>query len=177
GGELHTRELCARDRGKRACHESLGEARVILDQDVAVGQERHQRERQRVSLAHDGALHLVEDRVRVPRDLVQLESLDALTHSRSSLWTNCSNSESVSPGARRSCGRGRSGRTTSHSSSPSSALARCGSESRRTPSRRSSGSAISRNKGLTRTCTSPADWRPAPTTRSIRCSASGREAE
>ena len=61
GRELHARESEAGHRGERTGDQRLGEARVVLDQHVPVRQQPEEDELQRVALAHDGPLHLVQD--------------------------------------------------------------------------------------------------------------------
>jgi hypothetical protein len=53
--------------GERAGHERLGQPGQILDQDVAVGEEREQHELQDGPLADHDALDLVEDAGRQRR--------------------------------------------------------------------------------------------------------------
>ena len=59
--ELHAREAQAGDGRERPRHQRLGEARVVLDQHVAVGQQPEQHELEHVALADHRALDLVED--------------------------------------------------------------------------------------------------------------------
>ena len=60
GRELDACETHAQHLRERAGRERLGEARVVLEQDVAVGEEPEQNELERLALAHDGLLDLVE---------------------------------------------------------------------------------------------------------------------
>ena len=61
GRELHAGESKAGHRGERTGDQRLGEARVVLDQHVPVRQQPEEDELERVALAHDGPLHLVQD--------------------------------------------------------------------------------------------------------------------
>ena len=62
--ELDARELHAERAGERTGGERLGEARVVLEQDVAVREEPEQGELERVALADDRPLDLVEHPAR-----------------------------------------------------------------------------------------------------------------
>ena len=59
--ELDAREPDPEHSGEGAGRESLCEARVVLEQDVPVGEEAEQHELECVTLADDGPLDLVED--------------------------------------------------------------------------------------------------------------------
>ena len=52
------------DLRERARHQRLRQAGVVLDQHVAVGEQPEQQQLERVALADDGPLDLVEDAVR-----------------------------------------------------------------------------------------------------------------
>ena len=60
GRELDAREVDAEHLRERAGRERLREARVVLEQDVPVGEEAEEDELERVALADDGLLDLVE---------------------------------------------------------------------------------------------------------------------
>ena len=63
GRELHAAEAQPRRGGERARDQRLGHAGHVLEQDVAVGQQREQHELEHLALADHGALDLVEDRL------------------------------------------------------------------------------------------------------------------
>ena len=136
GRELDAGEAEPRDRGERPCGERLGETGDVLEEHVAVGEHAREDELQPVALSDDGPLDLVEHCARVPGELAQLHS----GRSRSS--TTRSISASGSPGAARSSGAGRPGRTSSQTDGPSSSRARSGRRSRSTPRRSSLPAAI-----------------------------------
>ena len=117
GRELDAREADARHLREGAGHQRLGQAREVLDQDVAVGEDPEQHELERLALADDRALDLVEDGVRAAGELVDV-------HSDSSRSTSAAQVGRGDPGACRSVGAGRSSRASSQSSGPSSVLAR-----------------------------------------------------
>src|SRR5947199_105633 len=73
GRELDPPELHARDLRERAGHQRLREARVVLDQDVPVREQAEQHKLERLALAEDGALDLVEDPRRDPADVRERE--------------------------------------------------------------------------------------------------------
>ena len=70
GRELHAREADARHLREGARGQRLGETREVLDQHVPVGEDAEQDELERVALADDRALDLVEDLLRLARELV-----------------------------------------------------------------------------------------------------------
>ena len=120
GRELDAREAEGRRLRERARDQRLGEPRVVLQQHVAVAQQREQDQLERPSLAHDGLLDLVEDQLRVPAHVGERGHSDS---TRSIAAATCSRG---TPGPCRSAGGGRSGRSSSHASSPSSACCRVG---------------------------------------------------
>ena len=79
-GELHSREPRAGDRGERPRDQRLGEARVVLDQHVAVSEQRAQRQLQRRALSHHGPLDLVEDARRPVRGGLEAELFRRFGH-------------------------------------------------------------------------------------------------
>ena len=94
-----------RERPRR---QRLREARVVLEQHVPVGEQADQHELERLALADDGALDLVEDPRRV------LLHLGELHQSASSETTTCRSESRSIPRPKRSCGGSRSSRTSSH---------------------------------------------------------------
>ena len=72
GRELDARELEVGHLRERAREQGLGEAGIVLEQDVAVGEEAHEHELEHVPLAHDRALDLVEDALREGGDALEL---------------------------------------------------------------------------------------------------------
>ena len=132
---------CANERAV----ERLRETRVVLEQHVPVGEQPHQDELERVALADDGALDLVEDPRCVLLDLGEL-------HQSASSASTASRSEAMSrPGAKRSRGGSRSPRTISQVSSPSARRAASGLESSSIPRRAASSSAATpRSRGRRR---------------------------
>ena len=64
GGELGAGEVQAERLREGARGEGLAEAREVLEQHVAVGEEPGQHELERLALADDGGLDLVEDSLR-----------------------------------------------------------------------------------------------------------------
>ena len=74
GRELDAREAHAQDLGERAGGERLREARVVLEEDVPIGEEPEQHELERLALADDGLLDLVEDVARKRLDTCKLHA-------------------------------------------------------------------------------------------------------
>ena len=74
GRELDAREADARHLREGAGHQRLRQAREVLDQDVAVGEDPEQHELERLALADDRALDLVEDVVRAAGELLDVHS-------------------------------------------------------------------------------------------------------
>ena len=74
-GELDAREPHAEDLGEGAGGERLREARVVLEQDVPVGEEPEQNELERIALADDGLFDLVEDVARERLNPCELHGL------------------------------------------------------------------------------------------------------
>ena len=112
GRELDAREAHRRDLRERARDQRLGEAGEVLDQHVAVGEQAEQHELERVALADDRLLDLVEDPVGERAHLVQRrartsQSAPARRPARPARApTRC--------GSSRSCGGSRSGRISCH---------------------------------------------------------------
>ena len=107
----HLRE---RARGQR-----LREPRVVLEQDVPVGEEPEEDELERIALPDDRLLDLVEDadrRAPVPRRAPRLHGLQ---RSRRPASSSCGEMPRLS----RSSGAARSGRTSSQAASPRAACA------------------------------------------------------
>src|SRR5205814_5020976 len=121
---------------------------------------------ERVALADDRPLDLVEDAARPVAELGELH------HRRSSVSTSARSRRSGSPGAVRSPGGGLSGRRSSHASSPTSALARSARNSRSIPS---FAAVISRRSGSSRMYRWPALEAPSVISRSIRTSSGDRK--
>ena len=96
GGELHAREAQADHLRERTGHERLGEAGVVVDQHVAVGEQPEQHDPQRVALPDDRALDLVEDGVGAGAGLGDRED-----HSCSSARTSASLASASRPGISR----------------------------------------------------------------------------
>ena len=71
GCELDSRELHAGHLREGAGDERLREPRVVLDQDMAVGEEPEQDELQRVALPDHGALDLAQDHVAALAELLR----------------------------------------------------------------------------------------------------------
>src|SRR5207237_3086727 len=130
---------------ERARGERLRETGVVLEQHVAVAEDREEDDLERVALADDGALDLVEDACR------SLAQLGELHHSRSTASTRAEMRRSGRPGALRSGGTGRS-RRSSHASSPR--ISRAWTRSLWRSARRAA--ATSRSCGSRRACSSPA---------------------
>ena len=63
GRELHAAEAQPGRGGERAGDQRLGHAGHVLEQHVAVGEQREQHQLEHVALADDGPLDLVEDRL------------------------------------------------------------------------------------------------------------------
>src|SRR5204863_2611143 len=114
--ELDAREADRRHLREGARNQGLGQAREVLDQDVAVGEEAQQHELERFALADDRSLDLLEDPVGTLRELLD-------RHSSSSLATAAPSASGSRPPAKRLPGGSRSGRTTSHSCPPSASSA------------------------------------------------------
>ena len=106
-GEAHAQNLRERARGER-----LREARVVLEQDVSVREEAEPDELERLPLADDRLLDLVE---HLGGELLDLCELHQTLSSASTTWAS---SRGGIPFASRSSGAGRSGRTSSQASSP-----------------------------------------------------------
>src|SRR5262249_55753809 len=147
GGHQVRRELDARERHVEGLREAardqrLREPRIVLDQDVAVGEEAEQHELERLPLADDGALDLGEDAVRLRTCLVDGAQI------ASSWSTTTPSSSTVGPLAIRAAGGCASGRTASQALPPTSPRARSGSVWSSTPYReRRRCSAMSRRSG------------------------------
>src|SRR5205085_8451344 len=136
---------------ERACDERLGEAREILQEDVPVGEEAEQHELERLSFPDDRAPDLVEDPLRDLRDALEVAQI------ASTASTRARSRAGEIPFPNRSAGAPRSGRRSTHASSPSTARAASGSLSRSIPRRVSKSSpAASRTAGRRRTCRSSA---------------------
>src|SRR5581483_10413556 len=118
GGHQVGRELDAGEPERRRAREGagdqrLGEAGIVLEQDVSFAEDGEEDELDRAALAYDRALDLVEDRGGAGPQLAELH------HNCSSSSTTCASRRSGTPGADRSAGTGRSGRSSSHVSSSS----------------------------------------------------------
>ena len=72
GRELHAAEAKPGRGGERARDQRLGHPGDVLEQDVAVGQQREQHELEDVALADHGALDLVEDRLGRGGDVARM---------------------------------------------------------------------------------------------------------
>jgi hypothetical protein len=83
-GELDTGEADARHLREGARDHRLRQAWEVLDQHVAVGQHPQQHELERVALADDRALDLVQDRVRAAVDDVDVHSASSASTTRRS---------------------------------------------------------------------------------------------
>ena len=75
-GEPQPERLGERTRGKR-----LSEARQILEQHVTTGEDAAQDERERLALAHDGPVHLVENVASQARRRPDVDRLRAVVPS------------------------------------------------------------------------------------------------
>ena len=117
GGELDAREPQGQDLRERARGQRLREPRVVLEQHVTVGEEPEPDELERLALADDGLLDLVEHRARDLADLRELHQM------RSNESTVAISSAGGMPRPSRSSGGGRSARTSSQVASPRTAHA------------------------------------------------------
>src|SRR5262249_15430283 len=121
----------------------LRQAGEVLDQHVAVGEQSEQDELERLPLADDRALDLVEEAVRPLGDLENL-------HSFSTTATTSAMRSSGRTGASWLRGRARSARTKSQTSGPRSASADPLGASRSMPRSRSLAAATLRIVGRSR---------------------------
>src|SRR5204862_3555325 len=102
--ELDAREAQARHLCERACGERLREAGIVLEQDVAVGQQAEQHELELLALADDGALDLVEDPPAQDPNLLEphaSSSSDEMIRSSWSAWIPVSRRSPGGPGSAR----------------------------------------------------------------------------
>ena len=100
------RVTCANERADQR----LREARVVLDQDVAVAEEPEQDQLERLALADDRPLDLVQDPLAGGRDLVERQSLG---QSLKRLDGGAQVGRRARPGRTAAPGAGASGRTSS----------------------------------------------------------------
>jgi hypothetical protein len=126
-GELDARERHVERLRERTRDQCLRQSREVLDQHVTVGQEAEQHELERLALADDGALDLVEHALGLRPGLFDGGQI------ASSSSTTSRSSGTLGPTARRFSGGGRSGRTSSQHAAPTSSRAREGSASSSTP--------------------------------------------
>ena len=179
GRELDAREADARDLRERARDQRLREAREVLDQDVAVGEHPEQDELERLALADDRPLDLVEDPARAALAPASstLASTSSLSDSQASLDRRARRAlDGVDrSGVNRSSGASRSGRTSSHSSSPRAASTSGPPASSLSPRRSASRcSATSRRIGRSRKWKSNAVAAEIVSSRSVRSRSGGR---